>query len=211
MADLLFEMDRLRMQLRAKGLEEEVITNLVEKAQREIEWEMEAKMSAAMDVAIEAGVQKQSSDFINELRPSPGAFQLETASHVTDFSDPPYPMLDKLLANAKPMADGSGVYKVIPVGKPGNKPPIATNIFDAQKQISAQRYEDSVSQYNKIKPGASKSNFRTATSKQSRATSWVMPAKEKDFTTDLSDINSSLDEQFKELIERVVSSYTDEF
>jgi len=168
-------------------------------------------MSAAMDTAIAAGVQKQSADFINELRPSPGAFQLETASHNTDFSDPPYPMLDKLLSNAKPMADGSGVYKVIPVGQPGKKKPIASNIFDAQKQIAAERHEDAVSQYNKVKPNASKGNFRTATSKQSRATNWVMPAKEKDFTTDLTDINSSLDEQFNEVIERVVGSYEDNF
>lgn len=211
MANLLFEMDRLRMMLRAKGLEESSIKVIVEKAQMEIETAMEEKMSAAMDVAIEAGVTKRSADFINELRPMPGAFQLETASHNTDFSDPPYPMLDKLLTNAKPMADGSGVYKVIPVGQPGKKPPIATNIFDAQKQIAAERYETSVAQYNKIKPGASKANFKTATSKQSRATNWVRPATDKDFTSDISDINSSLDEQFKELVERIVSSYEDEF
>ena len=65
--------------------------------------------------------------------------------------------------------------------------------------------------YNKIKPGASKANFRTATSKQSRNINWVIPAKEKDFTQDLSDINKGLEEESIELIERVIKSYTDGF
>jgi len=211
MANVQLDLDRLRMTLRARGLAEETIDSLVDKAQIEIESEMRDAMDAAMDLAIEAGVQKQSAQFINDLRPMPGAFQLETASHNMDFSDPPYPMLDKLLSNAKPMKDGSGVYKVIPVGTPGKKPTIANNIFDAQKQIAAERHESAVAQYNKIKPVASKANFRTATSKQSRSTSWVMPAKDKDFTTDLTDINNSLNEQSQEIIERVIRSYEDEF
>lgn len=211
MANVLLELDRLGMTLRARGIDEETVGALLEKAQAEIESEMQEKMTAAMDAAIAAGVQKQSADFINELRPMPGAFQLETESNNTDFSDPPYPMLDKLLANAKPMKDGSGVYKVIPVGTPGKKATIANNIFDAQKQIAAERHETAVAQYNKIKPGGSKANFKTATSKQSRATQWVMPAKEKDFTTDLGDINTSLDVDATEIIDRVIRSYEENF
>ena len=211
MANISLELDRLRMILRARGLEEDTVDALVSKAQYEIESEMQDKMNAAIDQAIEAGVQKRSPEFINELRPMPGAFQLETSSSNTDFSEPPFPMLDRLLSNAKPMADGSGVYKVIPVGQPGKKPTIANNIFDAQKQIAAERYETATAQYNKMKPGASKANFKTATSKQSRSTSWVIPAKDKDFTTDLSDINISLDEQSSDIIERVIRSYEDNF
>jgi hypothetical protein len=211
MANILLELDRLRMTLSARGFDKESIEVIISKAQYEIESEMQQRMDDAMDQAVAAGVQKQSAEFINELRPMPGAFQLETASQNTDFSEPPFPMLDRLLANAKPMADGSGVYKVIPVGTPGKKPDIANNIFDAQKQIAAQRQEEAADQYNKIKPKASKANFRTATSKQSRATSWVLPAKEKNFTQDLSDINSMLDDQSSEIIERVISSYEDNF
>jgi len=197
--------------LNAKGLDREIVDALVDKAQYEIESEMQERMEAAMDQAIQAGVQKQSAEFINDLRPMPGAFQLETASHNTDFSDPPFPMLDRLLANAKPMADGSGVYKVIPVGESKNKPLIANNIFDAQKQIAAERHEAAIAQYNKVKPSGSKANFRTATSKQNRASQWVIPAKEKDFTQDLSDINGALEDQSREIIERVIVSYSEEF
>jgi cobalamin biosynthesis protein CbiD len=211
MANILLDLDRLRVTLRARGVEEDTVSALVSKAQYEIESEMQANMSAAMDMAIQSGVQKQSADFINELRPMPGAFQLETSSSNTDFSEPPYPMLDNLLKQAKPMIDGSGVYKVIPVGTPGKKATIANNIFDAQKQIAAERYESATAQYNKTKPSGSKANFRTATSKQSRSTSWVMPAKDKDFTSDITDINSLLDEQSQEIIERVIRSYEENF
>src|ERR1035437_8680365 len=113
MANILLDLDRLRVTLRARSVEEDTVSALVSKAQYEIESEMQANMSAAMDMAIQSGVQKQSADFINELRPMPGAFQLETSSSNTDFSEPPYPMLDNLLKQAKPMIDGSGVYKVI--------------------------------------------------------------------------------------------------
>ena len=211
MANVEMELQRLRMSLRARGFAEENVDIIVSKAQAEIEFEMQQSMIKAMDEAIAAGVQKQSAEFINELRPSPGAFMLETESQNTDFSTPPYPMLDKLLANAKPMSDGSGVYKVIPVGSPGKKMPIANNIFDAQKQIATQRHEEAVAQYNKIKPGASKANFRTATSKQSRATNWVLPAKDKDFTQDLTNINASLEHESNEIIDRVIRSYEDGF
>lgn len=211
MANVDMELQRLRMSLRARGFAEENVDIIVAKAQAEIESEMQERMMEAMDKAIEAGVQKQSAEFINELRPVPGAFMLETESQNTDFSTPPYPMLDKLLANAKPMADGSGVYKIIPVGSPGKKIPIANNIFDAQKQIATQRHEEAVAQYNKVKPGASKANFRTATSKQSRSTSWVTPAKDKDFTQDLTNLNISLEEDSAEIINRVIRSYEDGF
>jgi hypothetical protein len=211
MANVFLELERLRAALRSKGYDENTVSSLVDKAEIEIESQMQDRMQAAMDKAIEAGVTKQSPEFINELRPMPNAFRLETESHNMDFSTPPYPMLDKLLSNAKPMADGSGVYKVIPVGTPGKKPSIANNIFDAQKQIATERYEAAVAQYNKIKPSASKANFKTATSKQSRDTSWVIPAKEKDFTQDLSDINNTLETEAEDIIERVVRSYEDGF
>jgi hypothetical protein len=211
MADIFLELQRLRASLHIKGHDEATIQAIVDKAEREIEMEMQEKIQGAIELLVQSGVQKKSADFINEIRPTPGAFQLETESGNTDFSEPPYPMLDKLLANAKPLKDGSGVYKVIPVGTPGTKPPIYTNIWDAQKAIAAERYETSVSQYNKVKPTGSKANFKTATSKQSRSSQWVMPAKEKDFTQDLTDVNVMLDGSARDIIERVIRSYEDEF
>ncbi len=214
MVNVFLEIERLKAALRSKGVDEAFVDIIATKAEAEITLALREQMDNAMDVAIQSGVQKDSADFINELRPRPDAFMLETASGITDFSDPPYPMLDKLLARgAKPMKDGSGVYKIIPVG--GNtsprKPPIHTNIFDAQKAISAQRYEEALKQYNKIAPKGSKVNFRTATSKQNRQTQWVQPEKKKDFTEDLAEINSMLTESYDDVVLGIIRSYEDGF
>ena len=171
-------------------------------------------MDSAMESAIQAGVEKGSAEFINELRPRPGAFVLETESGNTDFSTPPYPMLDRLLSKGvKPMKDGSGVYKVIPVGgKSTPKPDVLSNIFDAQKAVAAERYQHASSQYNKIIPQGSKGvSFRTATSKQNRNTQWVHPGEEKDFSSDLASINDTLQESHDDIVMSIIRSYEELF
>jgi hypothetical protein len=205
------ELEKLRHTLRAKGLDDDTVSKIVRKAETEINLALRDQMDNAMDLAVQSGVQKRSPEFINDLRPRPDAFELTTESSITDFSDPPYPMLDRLLASgAKPMADGSGVYKIIPVG--GNnkpRPPIYTNIFDAQKAIMAERHESAAKQYAKVAPRESK--FRTATSKQSRATAWVQPATQKDFTEDLSAINTLLSDAHDNIVNDIIRSYEEGF
>jgi len=214
MINIFLEIEKLKAILRNKGLDEDAVEQIAKKAEMEISVALQEKMNDAVDLAVQSGVQKDSSEFINELRPRPGAFILETESGITDFSEPPFPMLDKLLANGvKPMKDGSGIYKVIPVGAPSKTPKtsIHANIFDAQKAIYAQRYEASVAQYNKVKPKESKVNFRTATSKQNRATQWVLPEKEKDFTEDLQEINSMLQDEHDNIVKSIIQSYEESF
>ncbi len=214
MVNVFLELERLKTHLRARGIEEDHVDAIASKANEEIALAIRERLDNAMELAIQSGVQKDSPDFINALRPRPDAFVLETDSGVTDFTEPPMPMLDKLLARgAKPMKDGSGVYKIIPVGKPSNNPkrPIHTNIFDAQKAISAERYETAVSQYNRVVPKGSKVEFRTATSKQNRATQWVMPEKPKDFTEDLAEINNLLNQEYDEVVLGIIRSYEEGF
>lgn len=213
MVNIFLEIERLKATLRSRGIDDQYVDDIANKAHTEINLALRDKLDQAMDLAIQSGVQKESADFINDLRPRPDAFTIETASGNTDFSDPPLPMLDKLLAKgAKPMKDGSGVYKIIPVG--GNnqkKQPIFNNIFDAQKAISAERYENAVAQYNRIAPKGSKVNFRTATSKQNRQTQWVLPEKKKDFTEDLAQINNLLSEDYDNVILDIIRSYEEGF
>ena len=214
MVNIFLELERLKTHLRARGIEDDFVDAIASKANSEITLAIRERLDNAMDLAIQSGIQKESADFINELRPRPDAFTLETESGITDFTVPPMPMLDKLLARgAKPMKDGSGVYKVIPVGKSNreSKPLIHTNIFDAQKAISAERWESALSQYNKVKPKGSKVEFRTATSKQNRATQWVQPEKPKDFTEDLAEINSMLSQEYDDLILGIIRSYEESF
>lgn len=214
MVNIFLEIEKLKSVLRAKGFDEETITLIAIKAEQEIGLALRDRLDSALEEAVQIGVQKESPEFINELRPRQDAFILETESNITDFSDPPFPMLDRLLARgAKPMKDGSGVYKVIPVGGSTGqkKPPIHTNIFDAQKAIMAERHESALRQYNKVIPKGSKVNFRTVTSKQNRNTQWVLPAKEKDFTEDLAEINSSLKESHDSVILDIIRSYEENF
>jgi hypothetical protein len=210
MVNIFLEIERLKATLRSRGIEEQFIDNIASKAETEISRALSERLNSALEVAVQSGVQKESSEFINDLRPRPDAFMIDTSSGSTDFSDPPLPMLDKLLARgAKPMKDGSGVYKVIPVGGDTSpkRPPIHSNIFDAQKAISAERYENAVIQYNKVAPKGSKVNFRTATSKQNRNTQWVLPEKKKDFTEDLAEINNMLLADYDNVVLGIIRSY----
>lgn len=214
MVNIFLEIDRLKTALRARGIEEDHVDIIAQKAHDEIILAVRGRLDDAMDLAVQSGVQKDSAAFINALQPRPDAFMLDTDSGITDFTEPPMPMLDKLLARgAKPMKDGSGVYKVIPVGKSNSqqKPSIHANIFDAQKAISAERYESAVAQYNKVKPSGSKVEFRTATSKQNRATQWVMPEKPKDFTEDLAEINNMLGQEYDNVVLGIIRSYEEGF
>jgi hypothetical protein len=214
MVNIYLELERLRATLRSRGLEDSAVDSIAAKAETEITLALRDRLDVAMDVAVQSGVQKESADFINDLRPRPDAFTIETASGITDFSEPPLPMLDKLLAKgAKPMKDGSGVYKVIPVGGESKQPkkPVFTNIFDAQKAISAERYESAVTQYNKVIPKGSKVSFRTATSKQNRQTQWVLPEKKKDFTEDLAEINNMLSADYDNVVLDIIRNYEEGF
>lgn len=204
------ELDALRAHLSSREVDPQQIEDILIEARQEIMDSLGERLNTSLESAVQAGVEKDSAEFINDLRPRPDAFIIDTESGVTDFSDPPFPMLDRLLSgNVKTMKDGSGVYKVIPVGTPSRstKPPIHTNIFDAQKAIMAERHSEASRQYSNIAPKGTKAQFRTATSKQNRDTQWVLPAKEKNFAEDLSQINDSLHEDYDDLILNVIHSY----
>ena len=210
MVNITFELYKLRASLTNKGLEQEAIESIILKAQREISAAIEEQGGAAMDLAVEAGVQKRSPEFINELMMDSVNLELTTMSSTLDFSDPPFPMLSRLLQNAKPMKDGSGVYKVIPVGSKSSKP-IASNIDEVHKRINVERLENARTQYNKIAPRGSKTSFRTATSKQDPSTQWVVPAKDKDFTEEVASINSQMRESVDVIVKNIINSYEDGF
>lgn len=214
MINLFLELEKLRALLTNKGIDRDTVDSIVKQAEAEIAAALREQLDSAVELAVQSGVQKDSPEFINEVRPRPDAFVIETESGSTDFSEPPLPMLDKLLARGtKPMRDGSGVYRVIPVGAPSSSPkqPIHASIFDAQKAMYAKQHEESLNLYKKKAPRESKVNFRTATSKQNRNTQWVLPAKEKDFTEDIRDINELLRESHDDIITRIIREYEESF
>jgi hypothetical protein len=212
MANIFFELDRLKNILENKGLDSDTIQLILQKASADIRAAMESQSEAAMELAIEEGVEKRSPEFINELKINAISMQLTTDSGNTDFSEPPFPMLPRLLQGAKPIKDGSGVYKIIPIGEPSkNRPKVSTNIYDAWKQVNAERAEASRAQRDRVTPKDSKGKFRTATSKQNANTQWVQPAKEKDFTESVQSINKELDSSLQDVIRDIIRDYEENF
>jgi hypothetical protein len=212
MANVLFELDRLRATLQNKGLDGNTVEMIVDRARQDIDSAFQQEGGAAMDLGIEQGIEKRSADFINDLFLDPNRMALDTMSGSFEFTEPPFPMLSSLLSNAKPMKDGSGVYKVIPIGKPGKeRPKVSSNIYDVQKQINAERIEAAANNYNAKVPAGSKSQaFRTATSKQP-ATMWVRKEQTKDFTQEVQTINKELNSSMDEIIRNIISDYEESF
>ena len=210
MINVFFELDRLRVALQDQGVDDHLVNSIVAKARKEIDLAVKEQGGAAIDQAVELGVEKRSPEFINELQLDTLNFEIETESGQLDFSEPPRPMLPYLLKNAKPLADGSGVYKVIPIGKSTDKAKISASIIDTQKRITAERAEAARSQEKAVAPSGSV-RFRTVTSKQDPSTQWVQPAKDKDFTSEVAAINSGLTDTLDSAIRDIISSYLERF
>jgi len=206
--NVFFELDRLRSHLTMKGVDYRTIDSVVANARAEIDSIVKVRGEAAVDQAVQIGAEKESADFINQLRLDTLNFEVKTESGQLNFDEPPRPMLPYLLKNAKPIKDGSGVYKIIPVGKPGVKPSFAKNIMDEQRRISAERLEAAKGRARAIAPKGSQV-FRTATSKQDPTTQWVQSAKEKDFTEDMAAINQDLRNSLDDTIRDIIDSYLD--
>lgn len=209
MVNIFFELDRLRSSLQMKGVEVSIVDVIVKKAKSEIDALIQMHGQAAIDEAVQAGAQKESADFINQVRFDVANFQITTDSGELDFSEPPKPHLPHLLQNAKPMKDGSGVYKVIPVGKPGNKPSFTGDIMDEQRRINAERLESARKQSRAIAPTGSKQQFRVATSKQDPTSQWVLPGKDANFTEEVGSINQNLRAVLDEGIRDIIQGYLD--
>lgn len=214
MANVDLELQYLRSVLTSRGYGSSNVDAIVEKARNDIRQAFQGQAEMAMDQAITAGVDKRSPEFINDLYMDEVNMRLTTESNNMDFSDPPYPNLANLLSGAKPMKDGSGVYKVIPIGS-HNEPrkPVSASIYDAAKKVNAERAEAARVQYKKMLPTGSKGGkeFRTATSKQNAATQWVLPMQDKDFTETVDSINTQLTSSMDDIIREIIQNYADGF
>lgn len=211
MVNLFFELDLLRHALQDKGVDNVTVNNVIVKAKDEINALIEEHGQRALENAVEIGAEKKSAEFINQLRFDTLHFEVDTETRKLDFSEPPRPMLPHLLRNAKMNKDGSGFYKVIPVGKPHDAPKFSTSIVDAQRKIIAARVEEAHARRKAIAPVESKIGFRTASSKQDAAHQWVSPAKDKNFTEDIRAINTQLRDTLEIEIRRVIQSYLEMF
>ena len=68
MLNVFFELDRLRSHLSIRGIDEATIDNIVSKASAEIDTLVKIRGESAIEEAVQIGAEKESADFINELR-----------------------------------------------------------------------------------------------------------------------------------------------
>jgi len=115
------EIQRLRQRLKMKNLSDKVIDQICDEVSRDISSRTSDILADAMNDAINAGGDAMSIDFIDEIKAvrSGPSFDIVTDSGKSDFSEAPFPMLPRLLKNAKVAKDGS-LYKVIPIKQKGS-------------------------------------------------------------------------------------------
>ncbi len=190
MLDMAVELDKFRQDMRLRGRPEDIISVVVEAAQTEIVQAVDAAINSHMDEARAEGLAKGVDDFVDQLRATRlgTSYNITTDSGQTDFTVPPFPMLPKLLKNAKVAKDGS-LYKVIPV-KQKPKKQARTTVEIMQQMNESRRISKEEKRAKKDSSG--EVNFRTASSKQDASTKWVHPGKEGDMTQKLRDINARL-------------------
>ena len=144
MLDANTELNSLRQKLYMKNLDNSVVNEIVNEASKDISMATSDILADAMNEAINAGGNAMSAEFIDELRiiRSGPSFDIITDSGSTDFSEPPFPMLPKLLQGAKVADDGS-LYKVIPIKNKSGKTQkrIAVTTEAALQDINEARYK----------------------------------------------------------------------
>jgi hypothetical protein len=230
--DPMFEIERLKGTLRMRGFSNDDIENIARRATNEISEAVTEAIAWALDRATEAGVEADADKFVSELRAvyTGSSFSIMTDSGMTDFSEPPFPMMSRLLKNPKVAKDGT-LYKVIPMG--GKSMP--TDLMSAQRNIAAARVQVTSNHTNPMNAGmqfsgafaaqqAAERNsritankiqrgskdgvkFRTVTSKQDPAKNWVRPGKDKDMTVTLHEINNDLKEVIESSVMGIIQSY----
>jgi len=235
MIDPKFEIEKLIQNLKMKGVNEGVISSITNNVNEEISISITDLVSNAVTDAVRAGEDVGAEDFMNEVVSTRigTSFEISTLSGVTDFSEPPFPMLPKLLKNAKVAKDGS-TYKVIPLDSKKTVKK-ATNSMEIMKQINANNLAakkvknrelrdplamatafSGMAVSNRghgkgkkvdIKESTGTVNFKVASSKQDQATKWVHPGFKRDMTRALYDINSELQNSIDQTVMDIVRSY----
>jgi hypothetical protein len=242
MIDARFEIDKLKQILRQKNISEDAIQSICGDIARDISSATADLLADAMIEAVSAGGDVSSSEFASEVISirNGHTFNVDTSSGKQDFSEPPFPMLPKLLRNAKVSRKGD-LYKVIPVSKKSNASSAVTteaairNINEARQLAKDERDARdkgnittgtpdpmagmqilaAIQGSGRPSPQKKESRtregsitYRTASSKQDAAVSWVMPAKNANLTDALRNINNNLQDSIDRVILDIVNRYS---
>ena len=234
--DANFEIQKLKLRLRSAGYTDSEVDSICDGVASEISSKMADAVAEALSEAEALGLEKKAYDFIAELTAirTGNTFIIGTDSGRTDYSEPPFPMLSRLLKNPKVAKDGS-LYKRIPMGKKRSATSsdqvqqdrqvmleVAKNNF-AGKQTNSTHTPDItgatssyVNSYDDLryKTDRNKSNqvkedvtFKTASSKQNPQTQWVLPPKEQNMAGIIMNINANLQNALEEIVRQAIDKY----
>jgi len=236
MLDANAEISRLRQKLRFRNMTESIIDEICDEVSMEISSITSDILADAIQSAVEAGSDAGSVDFIDEIKAlrNGASFQITTDSGRTDFSEAPFPMMPKLLKNAKVAKDGS-LYKTVPIKKSESRVPATTeaamaainsaraaakdqrdSIHAESISMDAMKGMDTVAAMTAINKKRSPSResvpstvtgFRTVSSKQDASTQWVNPGKKANMSEALQRINANLQDSIDRAIEDVIRRY----
>jgi len=226
------EINRLKLKLSMDRVPYDIISGVESEIRQEIAERTYEALDSAMQRAHEVGEEYKIDKFLGELTAVKvgDGFTITTDSGDTNFSTAPFPMLPKLLKNAKVAKDGS-TYKVIPMVKKGtaglttektmgdlNRARQDMKSLRGHKRLdSSSRGDTFIDMYNKQrstykshyqkKELSGKVDFRTASSKQDANTQWVHPGRNADMTDTLKTINDDLYDQVQDIIRDVIFKY----
>lgn len=239
MLDPQIEISKLKNTLAYAEVPRWKIDKIADQANKDIGDQVINIVANALQETVSHGANIGAEEFVKQLTvtQSGPSFKIMTTSGKMDFTEPPFPMLPKLLRNAKVAKDGS-LYKVIPVGKSGNKQTL--DIFDAMskineasraakeenadKNVKSQDVRSKVVTFSGMasienigkktihaESSSGKPEFRTASSKQNPNEKWVKPEKKLDMTGYLMDINTRVEKQVDEVIISVIRAYEEQY
>ena len=208
MLDLYMEIQRLEGYMRIKQIPEEEIRIISSKARAELELEITSLLDKYKEEAKEIGDAKGLDNFVEQVTEIQigSGFNIGTTSGKTDFTVPPFPMLPKLLKNAKVAKDGT-LYKKIPM-----KQKTKVSSINAMKKMNSNLKRGSrnkASKKDERYSGGAPTDFRMATSKQDASTKWIHPGKEGNMGPVLADMNARLEAEIDNIIQQVIDKYRD--
>jgi chorismate mutase len=214
---------QLRYRLTSAGVDQNKIDDIVASVVDRAKAKLTQSLEAGVSLATQEAEKLKAYDFLADIsvRSSHDGFQI-TSDGNSDYSTPPFPMLDRLLAKGKTAKDGS-TYRVIPIGSGSQPKNIMTK--DVSSGIAAASNVKTTSSMTDIANnmaaafGASarpvsrtiegkprgEVAFRVASSKQDASSSWVIPARNKDMSPALNTINAMMSGEMSNALDGAIA------
>lgn len=217
------KIEQLRFRLISAGVDTATTDDIVQTALSRIRDRVANSIDAGVNLAVETSSNIKAKGFEKDIKISYNhrGLEIESAKGSLDYSSPPFPMLDRLLAKGKTAKDGS-IYRVIPVGSKTSSLEVSVDTSEALQQARdttpkrsltdmsrqvATAFNTGVKVVAKDKKVTSTSqpNFKTASSKQDRSTQWVIPARQADLTPAVTEINAMMAGDMDKAVDDVLS------